>query len=80
MHTLQFQVHDDVYKKIVDKGIDINSQVKAFLNELVDDGYPSITTDEAKERISKAINDYNNGTMKAISHDDMWNSIDSDCR
>ena len=80
MQTLQFQVQDDLYNTIKDSGIDINSKVKDFLYNLVDDGYPTISTNEAQQRVSDAVDSYNNGTMKIISHQDMWNDIDKDCQ
>ena len=80
MQTLQLQIQDDLYSIIKESGIDINSKIKDFLYTLVDDGYQSITTNEAKQRVSDAINDYKNGTMKTVSHDDMWNSIETDTK
>jgi hypothetical protein len=80
MQTLQFQVQDDVYQDIIDRGIDIQSRFKEFLFELRDDGYPSISTEEAKQRVSDAVDRYRNGMMETISHDDMWNTIDMDCK
>jgi hypothetical protein len=80
MQTLQFQVQDDVYQDIIDRGIDIQSRFKEFLFELRDDGYPSISTEEAKQRVSDAVDRYRSGMMETISHDDMWNTIDMDCK
>jgi polyhydroxyalkanoate synthesis regulator phasin len=61
MHTLQFQIQDDIYQNIIDSGIDIQTKFKEFLTELVDDGYPSISTQEAKKRVSEAVEEYENG-------------------
>ncbi len=80
MQTLQFQVQDDLYDTIKDSGIDINSKVKDFLYNLVDDGYPSISTQEAKKRVNDAVDSYENGTMQVVSHQDMWNDIEMDCQ
>ena len=80
MQTLQFQIQDDLYDNIKDSGIDINNKVKDFLYSLVDDGYPAITTAEAKQRVNDAVANYKNNTMQTISHQDMWNDIDMDCK
>ena len=61
MHTLQFQIQDDIYQNIIDSGIDIQTKFKEFLTELVDDGYPSISIQEAKKRVSEAVEEYENG-------------------
>lgn len=79
MQTIQLQVDDDLYQDIKDSGIDIQNILKDFLYKLNDDSYPTITTEEAKNRISIAVEEYRNGTMQTVSHDDMWDSIDSQC-
>ncbi len=43
----------------------------------VDDGYPAISTEEAKKRVSHAVESYRNGSMKTVSHNDIWNDIDN---
>lgn len=80
MQTLQFQVQDDVYQDILDRGIDIQSRFKEFLYDLRDDGFPSISTEEAKKRVVDAVDSYKNGTMETMSHDAMWDAIDADCK
>jgi len=62
MHTIQLQIQDDIYDEIKSKGIDINNKLQEFVASLADDGYPSISTDEAKQRISDAVDRYRNGT------------------
>jgi polyhydroxyalkanoate synthesis regulator phasin len=70
MQTLQFQVQDDVYQDIIDRGIDIQSRFKEFLFELRDDGYPSISTEEAKQRVSDAVDRYRNGTGEYLNEEE----------
>jgi hypothetical protein len=82
MQTLQFQIQDDIYDSIVDKGIDINKKMQDFLYSLVDDGYPSISTNDAIERVSGSVNRYKNGTgiYTAVNNDfklEMDNYIES---
>ncbi len=62
MQTLQFQIQDDVYADIVESGIDIQTKFKEFIHHLTDDGYPSISTEEASQRVSQAVDRYRNGT------------------
>lgn len=61
MHTIQLQVEDDIYDEIKSKGIDINHKLQDFLYDLIDDGYPAISEDEAKQRVSDAVDRYRNG-------------------
>ena len=42
-------------KSIVSKGIDIQSGFKEFLSFIVEDQYPEITTQEAKNRVKNAV-------------------------
>ena len=80
MHTINFQIQDDLYESISSKGLDINKKVQEFLYTLVDDGYPSIGTEEAKRRVSDAVAQYRNGTMKTVPHNEMWDKIEADCK
>ena len=62
MRTLKIELEDNMYQNVVQSGIDIQGVVKDFLFDLVDDGYPSITKDEAKKRVSSAVQKYKNST------------------
>ena len=81
MHTIQLQIQDDIYENLKDKGIDINHKIQDFLCSLVDDGYPAISKEEAKQRVSDAVDRYRNGTGIYLSADDYLeyksNMIDS---
>jgi regulator of sirC expression with transglutaminase-like and TPR domain len=70
MQTLQFQVQDDVYQDIMDRGIDIQSRFKEFLYDLRDDGFPAISTEEAKKRVSDAVERYENGTGTYLNEEE----------
>jgi len=70
MHTLQLQLSDDLYNSIKDMGIDINEKVQDFLYNLVDDNYPAISFDEAKQRVSDAVDRYHNGTGVYVQLDE----------
>jgi len=70
MQTLKIELEDSVYQNIVQSGIDIQGKVKEFLFDLVDDGYPAITTQEAKKRVSDAVKRYEDGTGTYINDND----------
>ena len=78
MQTLKIEVEDGVYQNIVQSGIDIQGKVKEFLFELVDDGYPAITTQEAKKRVSNAMNRYENNpeSFTELTSED-WDDIET---
>ena len=75
MHTIQLQLDDNLYEEIAQSGIDIKEKFKEFLTDFIDDGYPTITTQEAKRRVSEAVEEYRDGTMKTVSHKEVWSSI-----
>jgi len=75
MHTIQLQLDDNLYEEIAQSGIDIKEKFKEFLTDFIDDGYPAITTQEAKRRVSEAVEEYRDGTMKTVSHKEVWSSI-----
>ena len=62
MQTIQLQIEDDIYDEITSKGIDIHHKLQDFLYDLLDDGYVAISEDEAKQRVSDAVDRYRNGT------------------
>jgi len=78
MVTINLELEDSLYEDIKKQGIDLQAQFKEFLTDLKDDGYPSISTEEAKKRVSKAVEEYKSGKMKTISHEEMWANIDTD--
>ena len=79
MQTIQLEIENDVYDELKNASININHKIKEFLYSLVDDGYPAISYEEAKKRVSDAVNRYKNGTMQTISHENMWKSIKNEC-
>ncbi|MBD3842754.1 MAG: hypothetical protein IE909_12895 [Campylobacterales bacterium] len=58
MQTIKLQLEDSLYENICKSGIDIQAKFKEFLSDLVDDGYPYISTQEAKKRVSEAVEEY----------------------
>lgn len=60
MHTVKIEIEDNIYKKIVDSGIDIQEKLSELLYNLFDDGYPAISTEEAKKRVADTLQRYAN--------------------
>ena len=69
MQTIQLQIEDDIYDELKSKGIDINHKLQDFLYDLLDDGYPAISEDEAKQRVSNAVDRYRNVTGVYTAYD-----------
>jgi len=45
--------------------------------EVVDDnGYPTISFDDACDRVAEAVTEYKSGNMKTLSTDEAWKEID----
>jgi polyhydroxyalkanoate synthesis regulator phasin len=77
MQTLKIELEDSMYQNVVQSGIDIQGKVKEFLFDLVDDGYPAITKDEAQRRVSEAIQRYKNGTGTYLNEQEYDTHINS---
>jgi len=80
MQTIHLQIQDNLYNQLINSGVNIQEKLNEVLYEMIDDGYPSISTQEAKKRVSDAVEEYKNGTMQTVSSDDMWHQIDRDCK
>ncbi len=79
MHTIHLEIQDRLYEQLVQSGINIQEKLRELLNDMVDDGHPSIGVEEAKKRVGNAVEKYRNGEMQCVSHDEMWCQIDQDC-
>lgn len=62
MQTIHLQVQDSIYEKLINSGVDIQAKFDELIFDILDDGYPSISTEEAKERVLDAVNRYVNKT------------------
>jgi len=77
MQTISIELEDALYDDLVEQGIDIKSKIKDFIYDLLDDGYPAISFEEAKKRVSEAVEEYESG--KGIyyeSNDEFWDNIE----
>ena len=77
MQTIKLQLEDNLYKNVLNSGIDVQAKFKEFLFDLVDDGYPSISTAEAKKRVSEAVEDYHTNPHNFSKLDsDFWDDTE----
>jgi hypothetical protein len=79
MATITVEVDDKLFENIQKEGIDVQSEINDFLYDLVDDGYPAISTEEAKKRVSRAVEDYRKNGMKncEVVDDKFWDDVES---
>jgi len=62
LQTVQIQINDDLYENLSSHNIDIQAKIKEYLLALVNGNtYPSISTEEAKKRVSEAMGRYEDG-------------------
>jgi hypothetical protein len=78
MATIEIEVDDKLFENIQKQGVDLQVEFNDFLLNLVDDGYPAISTEEAKKRISEEIEDYNKNGMKncEVLDNKFWDDIE----
>ena len=73
MRTVQIQINDDLYERLSAHNVDIQAKIKDYLLALVNgNNYPSLSTEEAKKRISAAIDRYEKGNGQYASLDDNY--------
>jgi hypothetical protein len=71
---LTLQIDNSEIENFIDKryGVDTQSLLQdftAFVKVSLSDGYPSITADEAKNRVSKALEELEEGTATMLSQE-----------
>ena len=78
MQTIKIEIDDNLYYSIVDSGINIQEKLKDVMYDLIDDGYPAISTQEAKKRVFDSVQRYKSGSGKYTPlNDDFWNKLES---
>lgn len=77
MHTLKLHLDDDIYETLKAKSIDIPTKINEYLANLADDGYPAISREEAKKRVSDAVNRYESNTGVYVTLDEYNTHKDS---
>ncbi|MEN5386334.1 hypothetical protein ABE179_00175 [Aliarcobacter skirrowii] len=77
MHTIKLNISDSLYTKLANKKIDIESAFEELLYDLVDDGYSSISKEDADKRVSDAVLKYKKGELKTVAYENGMDKIDS---
>ena len=72
MQNINLNIENDIYEDIKRGGIDIQKKFNEFLSQFsfVDDGYPTIGTEEAKRRVANAVEEYHSGKGTYFSEDE----------
>jgi len=58
---LTVELENDLYDELKEMGIDVQTRIKEYLKNLLDDGYPSISKQEADKRVADAVKRYESG-------------------
>ena len=51
-------------------------KLEKYIAEVEGDAYPSISFEEACDRVTEAVETYRSGKMKTLSIDEVWTEID----
>ena len=79
MQTINLNIENDIYEDIKKGGIDIQKKFNEFLAQFsfVDDGYPTIGTDEARKRVADAVEHYRRSPEDFTEfNDNYWDELD----
>ena len=76
MQTIKIELEDHIYKKVVDSGVNLQERFKEMIYDFLDDGYPAITTKEAKRRVANAVKDVRDGSATLLTQEEYDKDID----
>jgi hypothetical protein len=79
MMQISLNIQDDVYKKLINAGVDMQSKINDYLMSLANkkDNYlNSKQFQEDKSYFQEALEDIESGKTTTISHTDVWNKIE----
>ena len=76
MHSLVLNVDDSFYSQLL-SFLNQNKPRVDILEDIKDDGYPSISKDEARARVSAAVEEYKSGKMKTVPYSQGMDEIDN---
>ena len=77
MQTIKIEIEDHIYKKVVDSGVNLQERFKEMIYDFLDDGYPAITTKEAKRRVANAVKDVRDGSATLLTQEEYDKDMDS---
>lgn len=69
MHTLTLNINDNFYNQFL-LFLNQHKQNVNVLEDVVDDGYPSISFAEAQKRVKTAVEDYKNGQATLLNQEE----------
>lgn len=75
MHSLVLNVDDSFYSQLL-SFLNQNKPQVNIVEDIKDDGYPSISKDEARARVSAAVEEYRSGNMKKVPYSQGMDEID----
>ncbi len=75
MHSLVLKVDDGFYAQLL-SFLNQNKRQVNILEDVEDDGYPAIGTNEAKQRVSVAVEEYRSGNMKTVPYSQGMDEVD----
>lgn len=75
MHSLVLNVDDSFYGQLL-SFLNQNKPRVNILEDIKDDGYPSISKDEARTRVSAAVEEYKSAKMKTVPYSQGMDEID----
>lgn len=76
MHSLVLKVDNGFYAQLL-SFLNQNKRQVNILEDIEDDGYPSISKDEARKRVSAAVEEYRSGNMKTVPYSQGMDEIDN---
>ncbi len=79
MQSINLNIESDIYEEIKKGGIDIQKKFNEFLSQFafVDDGYPSIGTQEAKRRVAESVEHYRQSPEDFTAFNEKyWDELD----
>lgn len=76
MHSLTLKVDDRFYAQLL-SFLKQNKQQVDIVENIKDDGYPAISTDEAKMRVAAAVDRYRDGSGTYLNQDEYNSHINN---
>ena len=78
MQTINLQIDSSIYEEMIKSGVNIQNKFNEFLSQFafVDDGYPTIGTEEAKRRVAEAVEHYKKHPEDFVPYSEGMDRID----
>ena len=76
MQTIKIELEDHIYKRVIDSGVNLQEKFKEMIYDFLDDGYPAITTEEARKRVAKAVKDIRDGNAILLTQEEYDKDMD----